>query len=45
MSNLFELLIEVIKKDERFFSDEGTLLRNKLYESAMNMDADLLGFF
>lgn len=42
MSNLFESLVEVIKKDERFFSDEGTLLRNKLYESAMNMDADLI---
>lgn len=42
MSNLFESLVEVIKKDERFFSDEGTLLRNKLYESAMNMDVDLV---
>ncbi len=42
MTNLFESLVEVIKKDEHFFSDEGTLLRNKLYESAMNMDADLI---
>lgn len=42
MPNIFEILVEVIKTDERFFSDEGTLLRNKLYESAMNMDVDLL---
>jgi adenine-specific DNA-methyltransferase len=42
MANLFDSLIEVLKSDDRFFSDEGALLRNKLYETAMNMDADLI---
>lgn len=43
MANLFETLVEVLKADERFFSEEGTLLRNKVYESALNMDAGLMG--
>jgi len=43
MTNFFETLIEVLQADERFFTDEGTLLRNKVYESAMNMDAGLIG--
>ncbi len=42
MANLFKKLFELVKTDERFFSDEGTLLRNKLYETAMNMDSDLI---
>lgn len=42
MANLFDKLLELLKADERFFSDEGTLLRNKLYETAMNMDSDLI---
>ncbi len=43
MANFFEILLEVFKADERFFAEDGTLLRNKVYESAMNMDADLIG--
>ncbi len=43
MTNFFETLIEVLQADERFFTEEGTLLRNKVYESAMNMDAGLIG--
>ena len=43
MANFFEILLEVLKADERFFAEDGTLLRNKVYESAMNMDADLIG--
>lgn len=42
MANLFDNLVELLKADERFFSEEGTLLRNKLYETAMNMDAELI---
>lgn len=42
MTNLFNKLVNLLKADERFFSDEGTLLRNKLYETAMNMDSDLI---
>lgn len=43
MANFFEILVNVLKKDERFFTEDGTLLRNKVYESALNMDEKLLG--
>lgn len=43
MANFFDTLVEVLKADERFFTEDGTLLRNKVYESAMNMDAGLIG--
>jgi adenine-specific DNA-methyltransferase len=43
MANFFDTLVEVLKQDVRFFADDGTLLRNKVYESAMNMDAGLIG--
>ncbi len=42
MANFFDVLEEVLKADERFFADDGTLLRNKVYESALNMDAKLI---
>ena len=42
MPNLYNSLIEVLKEDDRFFSEEGALLRNKLYEAAMNMDSGLI---
>ena len=42
MTNFFEILVEVLKADERFFTEDGTLLRNKVYESAMNMDTGLI---
>lgn len=43
MANFFETLTEVLKTDERFFTEDGTLLRNKVYETAMNMDEGLIG--
>ncbi|MFT4105554.1 MAG: site-specific DNA-methyltransferase [Lacrimispora sp.] len=43
MTNFFEILVGVLKTDERFFTEDGTLLRNKVYESAMNMDPSLIG--
>jgi len=43
MANFFETLTEVLKTDERFFTTDGTLLRNKVYEQAMNMDVRLIG--
>jgi adenine-specific DNA-methyltransferase len=43
MANFFEILVEVLNADERFFTEDGTLLRNKVYESAMNMDVGLIG--
>lgn len=42
MSNFFETLMEVLKADERFFTEDGTFLRNRVYESALNMDAGLI---
>ena len=42
MSGFYNSVLEVLKQDERFFSAEGTLLRNSVYEAAMQMDAGLL---
>lgn len=43
MANFFETLVDVLKADERLFSQDGSeLLRNKVYELAMAMDAGLL---
>ena len=41
-ASFFETLLEVLKAEERFFAEDGTLLRNKVYESALNMDANLI---
>ena len=35
-------VLNVLKSDERFFSDDGQLLRNAVYEAAMQMDAKLI---
>ena len=42
MANFFDTVISVLKQDERFFSAEGELLRNAVYEAAMKMDSALL---
>ena len=43
MANFFQTLETVLKKDKRFISkDTETLLRNKIYESAINMDTALI---
>jgi len=42
MVNFFETLVDILSVDKRFFSEEGILLRNKIYESALSMDAGLL---
>jgi len=42
MTSFLEILVEVLKADERFFTEDGTLLRNKVYESAMGMDVKLI---
>lgn len=43
MANFFDNLMEVLKQDALFFTEDGTLLRNKVYESALNMDVGLIG--
>ena len=42
MSAFLNTVVEVLKQDERFFSAEGELIRNAVYESAMKMDSALL---
>ncbi len=43
MADFFETLTEVLKADGRFFAEDGTFLRNRVYECAQNMDAGLIG--
>ena len=43
MNNQFyNIVLEVLKQDKRFFTDNGELLRNSVYESAMQMDSKLI---
>lgn len=42
MSNFYDNVLEVLQQEERFFSTEGNLLRNTVYDAAMQMDAGLL---
>ena len=40
--NFYNEVLNALKSDERFFSDDGQLLRNAVYEAAMQMDAKLI---
>ena len=40
--NFYNEVLDVLKSDDRFFSDDGQLLRNAVYEAAMQMDAKLI---
>lgn len=42
MTNFFDTVVEVLKQDQRFFTEDGELLRNAVYEAAMKMDAALI---
>ena len=42
MSNFFDTVVEILKADDRFFTAEGEILRNAVYEAAMKMDANLI---
>ena len=42
MANFFETVLDVLRADERFFTAEGELLRNAVYEAAMKMDSKLI---
>ena len=42
MENFFNTVLEVLKQDERFFAEDGTFLRNAVYEAAMQMDTNLI---
>jgi len=42
MENFYETVLTVLKDDERFFAEDGTFLRNAVYEAAMQMDIGLI---
>ena len=42
MANFYETVLTVLKQDKRFFAEDGTFLRNSVYEAAMKMDAGLI---
>lgn len=42
MNDFYQNVLEVLKQDSRFFTENGELLRNAVYEAAMKMDSALL---
>lgn len=42
MENFFDTVLNVLNQDERFFAEDGTFLRNAVYEAAMQMDENLI---
>lgn len=42
MTKFYETVLAVLKQDDRFFTEEGILLRNAVYEAAMQMDTNLI---
>jgi len=40
--NFFDKVLNVLKSDERYFTAEGELLKNAVYEDAMKMDSSLI---
>ena len=45
MANFYETVLTVLKSDERFVAEDGTFLRNAVYEAAMKMIKILFTFF
>ena len=42
MERLNDILVNLLKTDSRYFTDEGELLKNAVYEDAMKMDPSLI---
>jgi len=42
MNDFYEILINVLKSNEKYFSTDGNLLRNAVYEDANKMDISLI---
>ena len=42
MERFYHSVLEVLKQDSRFFTEDGDLLRNAVYEASMKMDATLI---
>ncbi len=42
MNEFFEIILEVLRQDNRFFSEDGNLLRNAVVEASNKMDPELI---
>jgi adenine-specific DNA-methyltransferase len=42
MASFYETVLDVLKTDKRFVAENGTFLRNAVYEAAMQMDKQLI---
>ena len=42
MTKFYETVLNVLRQDNRFFTEDGILLRNAVYEAAMQMDTNLI---
>ncbi|WP_298514576.1 site-specific DNA-methyltransferase [Marvinbryantia sp.] len=42
MAKFYEIVLTVLKSDKRFVAEDGTFLRNAVYEAAMKMDQGLI---
>jgi len=42
MTKFYETVLSVLKQDNRFYTEDGVLLRNAVYEAAMQMDTNLI---
>lgn len=42
MQKINDILVELLKTDDRYFTAEGELLKNAVYEDAMKMDSSLI---
>lgn len=42
MAKFYEILLTILKSDKRFVAEDGTFLRNAVYEAAMKMDQGLI---
>lgn len=42
MNDFYQNVLDVLKQDSRFFTENGELLRNAVYEAAMKMDSALI---
>ncbi len=42
MTKFYETVLNVLKQDKRFFTEDGVLLKNAVYEAAMQMDTGLI---
>lgn len=42
MTKFYDTVLNILKQDNRFFTGDGMLLRNAVYEAAMQMDTNLI---